>query len=126
MNYFYTLYKRLYRRIIAALFGHLSQEYRSGLKTDLERTKNVADKEASDKAEALERLEQAFKKEIQRIECNMRIDHRERISSLQTDKEAVEIRLTQFEKHLESLDGCKFGPSAGINYSRSRSVKCKG
>ena len=112
-----------YRRIIVAIFAHLSQEFRAALKTDLERTKNVADKEASDKAEAVERV---FKKEIQRIECNMRIDHLERITSLQTDKEALETRLAQFEQHLESLDGCKFGPSAGINYSRSRSVKCKG
>jgi hypothetical protein len=120
-----------YRRIIVAVFAHLSQEFRSGLKADLDRARNVADKEASDKAEAIEQaLEQAFTKEIQRIECNMRIDRLERLESLQTDKEALEIRLTQFEKHLESLDGCKFGPRAttGINYSRKsvNKVVCKG
>lgn len=124
MKYVYTLY----RRFISAMFQHFSEEFQSGLKADLERAKNVAEKAASAKAEAVERLEQAFRKEIHRIECNMRIDHLERLSSLQTDKEALEIRLGQFEKHLESLDGCKFGPraSTGINYSRSKSVKCKG
>ena len=120
-----------YRRIIAAIFNHFSQEYRSGLKADLERAKNLADKEASDKVEASDKaLEQAFKKEIQRIECNARIDHLERLESLQTAKEALEIRLAEFERHLESLDGCKFGPRAttGINYSRKsvNKVVCKG
>jgi hypothetical protein len=52
-----------YRRIVVALFAHLSLEFRPDLKADLERAKQVAEKEA-------QATETALRKELSGIQAN--------------------------------------------------------
>lgn len=68
-----------YRRIIAAIFNHLSQEFRSGLQA-----------ETLARAEALERALEQVKKDIHTIECNSQIDRLERVFSQQVTEPIAE------------------------------------
>ena len=58
-----------YRRIVVALFGHLSQEFRSGLKADLERARKVGRELAEQEAQ---NTESALKQECEKVRSEIK------------------------------------------------------
>jgi hypothetical protein len=122
--YLYTKY----RRFIAALFAHLSQEFRKDLEADLERVAPFVKKQTEGTKAALRQELTAIEKGAQagltaaqgelaaiREElANARIQASDDLAAL---KSALESRLDQLELHVETLDMKKYGPHSSIRYS---------